>query len=375
MSEVLFRNPDAATRARERIEQLTGADLTDFFSYAFEGNAAPDLSLTNLERWLRATSNPHLHMEQIVGLPPMGRLLVTLFGASQPIADTLIMNPELATLVLDAGQLRRTIKMETILAEGKKLLGTATSYVHALDRLRFIRQRWNLPIVMNDLAGTWEQEAVWQALSDLADALIELTLSVAWDEYARQKNVTARPDYMVVGFGKLGGHELNYSSDVDLVYVVEDGLDEATDRDCTRFFESFGRGLSNRMGRGSLYRVDLRLRPYGAAGPILQSMRAVEAYYRLYAEPWEVQALLRSRPIVGSDALKDRWEAMRTAHCFRSKLSEISLEQMLAMKARIEQGASEGDIKRGEGGIRDVEFLTQILQSFSFSMSCSTVIR
>src|SRR5471030_374440 len=130
---------------------------------------------------------------------------------------------------------------------------------------------------------------------------------------------------MVVGFGKLGGHELNYSSDVDLVYVVEDGLDERLDRDCTRFFEAFGRALSDRMGRGSLYRVDLRLRPYGGAGPIVRSMRAYEAYYKLYAEPWEVQALVRSRPITGSYALRTRWEAMRNAHCFRSKLSEIGL--------------------------------------------------
>jgi len=362
MNPHLFRNQEAASRAQERIEELTGTSLDPFFDYAFVGNAAPDLALTNLERWLRATSNPALQMEQIAGIPQVGRLLVQLFGASQPIADTLIQNPELASLVLDPGEVRRPVKNSTIKAEGQKLLAAATSYLHALDRLRFLRQRWNLPIVMNDLSGKWTQEVVWRALSDLADALIELTVDVVWNEFASQKGIATRPDFMIVGFGKLGGRELNYSSDVDLVYVVEDGLDERSDRECTRFFEAFGRAVSDRMGRGSLYRVDLRLRPYGGAGPILRSMRAFEAYYQLYAEPWEVQALLRSQPIVGSESLKERWEAMRVQHCFRPKLSEMSFEHMLAMKARIETGASEDDLKRGEGGIRDVEFLAQILQ-------------
>ena len=357
-----FKNPEAALRAQERLEELTGLDLDSFIKNAFKGNAAPDLALTNLERWLRATSSPDMHMQQIAGLPPMGRLLVNLFGASQPIADTIIQNPELGTMVLDPSQLGARFDPNQVRQEGLRLLAAATSHIHALDRLRYLRQQWNLTIVMNDLAGTWEQQVVWKNLSDLADTIIELAEGVAWGEYARQKELGTHPDWMIVSFGKLGGSELNYSSDVDLVYVVEDNLSEKSDRDCTRFFEAFGRALSDRMGRGSLYRVDLRLRPYGGAGPITRSMRAYEAYYQLYAEPWEVQALLRSRPILGSPALRERWEAVRVNLCFRPKLSEISLEHMLEMKARIEQGASEDDLKRGDGGIRDVEFLTQILQ-------------
>lgn len=358
----IFQNPEGAILARERLEDLTGLDLGRFIEWAFEDNVAPDTALTNLERWIRATSNPRLYVEQIVGLPKVGRLLVTMFGASQPLANSLIQNPELASLVIEGAEFRRIPTTEKIKLEGLSLLAAATSHKHALDRLRYLRQRWNLPIALNDLAGMWEQEIVWRALSDLADVLIDLSVETVWTEFAKQKQIAARPEMMIVGFGKLGGKELNYSSDVDLVYVVEDGLEEHVDRDLTRFFESFGRALTDRMGRGSLYRVDLRLRPYGGAGPILRSMRSYEAYYRLYAEAWEVQALLRSRPIVGSPSLVARWESMRLTTCFRPTLSEIGLEQMLAMKARIEDGASDSDLKRGEGGIRDVEFLAQILQ-------------
>jgi len=358
----LFRDPELAARARGRLEEMSGLDLSEFFERAFVGNAAPDQALTNMERWLRATASPHLHLEQLAAMPKVGQLLVSLLGASQPIADSLIQNPELASLILEPSELAATPTREAVVGEGHRLLAAATSYSHSLDRLRFLRQRWTLPIVMNDLAGTWPQPVVWRALSDLADALIELSAHAAWTEYRKQREVPEVCPVLVVAFGKLGGHEVNYSSDVDLVYANEDGLDERLERDVTRYCESFGRALSDRMGRGHLYRVDLRLRPYGGAGPISRSMRAIEAYYQLYAEPWEVQALLRSRPVAGPPDLVARWEAMRIRTCFRPKVSEIALTEMVAMRDRIETGASEDDLKRGPGGIRDIEFLTQILQ-------------
>jgi glutamate-ammonia-ligase adenylyltransferase len=346
----------------ERLAHTTGAELPDTFTGFFAGNPDPDLALRNLERWLATTASPWMHFQQIAGVPELGRLLVLILGASQPLADSLIQNPELSSIVLEPGELRRTPSRPIIVGEGTSLLASSTSFTHSLDRLRFLRQRWNLPIVINDLAGTWPQEVVWRALSDLADSLIELAAKVTWEDQGKQRELPPTSPVLIVGFGKLGGHELNYSSDVDLVYVCEDGQSEKLERDCGRYCEALGRSLSNRMGRGSLYRVDLRLRPYGGAGPIVRSMRSVEAYYNLYAEPWEIQALLRSRPIQGPPELWERWEALRTRTCFRPKLSEVSVEEMLAMRARIEEGASEDDLKRGAGGFRVVDFLTQVLQ-------------
>ncbi|MGV3615882.1 MAG: hypothetical protein ACO1SV_11155 [Fimbriimonas sp.] len=357
-----FRDAGAAERARERLETLTGLDLERFFEGSFTDVADPDVALANLERWLKTTGSPGLHMEQIQGLPALGRRLITILGASQPIADCLIQNPELASLVLEPGQLRKVPTPQAIVEEGRRLLTSSTSYLHSLDRLRFLRQRWNLAIVLNDLAGTWPQEGVWLALSDVADAIIALTREVVWTEQRKQRELPEDCPVMVVAFGKLGGHELNYSSDIDLAYVLPDGTDERLERDCTRFCEAFGRAITDRMGRGFLYRVDLRLRPYGGAGPIIRSMRSVEAYYQLYAEPWEVQALLRSRAVAGPEELTARWEEMRIRTCFRPKLSEAALEELVAMRARIEEGASDDDLKRGPGGIRDVEFLAQLLQ-------------
>ncbi|MBX3120114.1 MAG: hypothetical protein KF784_13690 [Fimbriimonadaceae bacterium] len=358
----VFRDNEAAERTMDRLHALTGLELDADFQACFDSATDPDLAIINLERWLKAVSNPGTQLALLLQMPRFLRLLIELLGASQPVANALIQNPELVAILTDPEALPVIPSREGIEQEGRRLIELATSYTHALDRLRFLRQRWIVPIVVCDLSGMWEQTVVWQAISDLADALITLALEASWHEYAAGKGIDDECPLMVVGFGKLGGHELNYSSDVDLVYVVPSGISEEMEKHAGRVCEMLNRALSEPMGRGSLYRVDLRLRPFGGAGPIIQTSRAVEAYYRSHAELWESQALLRSRPICGPAELRESWEAMRDTQCFGSRLSTASVEQLLHMRERVEQHAEDEDLKRGRGGIRDIEFLTQILQ-------------
>lgn len=357
-----FSRCESTLSARTRLESLSGLNLAELFHDAFLDSPAPDVSLTNLERWLSATTSPRIHLEMLVAQPRLARLLVTLIGASQPLADSLIQNPELASVVLDPEELARPVDVQELIDAGRSLMAASTSPSHSLDRLRFLRQRWMLSITVNDLEGTWDPERVWRALSDLADALIQLALEAVWKSFASERGLKGECPIGVIAFGKLGGQELNYSSDIDLSYVALSEDAEFNEREGTRFCEMFGRALSDRMGRGMLYRVDLRLRPYGKAGPILNSFRSIEAYYKLYAEPWELQALIRSRVVVGSPSLRAAWEDLVVAHCFKPTLSELALTSMLDSRSRTEATASSDDLKRGAGGIRDVEFLTQILQ-------------
>jgi glutamate-ammonia-ligase adenylyltransferase len=363
LKRVRHENEELAAKLRQSLSAMVGFDVSALLDAALVDSPNPDLSLVNLERWLSATASPAMQLEQLAATPVVARLLVMLLGAAQPIANSLIQNPELAALISDPAELSREPTVEGILAEGRRLLAASTSYTHSLDRLRFLRQRWTLPLVVNDLARRWDEDKVWRALSDLADALIALAVEVVWSEYTSRKELhdLACP-LMVVAFGKLGGRELNYSSDVDLVYVCPDGLDEATDRHLARACEMLNKALSDRMGRGSLFRVDLRLRPFGGAGSLVQTMRSIESYYRSHAATWESQALLRSRPLTGSSELRERWEELRLRVCFRPQLSEPAVEEVLSMRSRIEENAEPGDLKRGAGGIRDVEFLTQVLQ-------------
>lgn len=352
----VFSHPEAAENALRRIEDLTGIELPFLL---FDDIAGPDQALQNLERWLMATTSPGLQLQQLLEDSELGRLLILLLGASQPIADSLIQNPELASVVFDRSELTVVPDREAILEQGRVLLSDATSYSHSLDRLRFLRQRWVLPIVVNDLGGTWPEPTVWRALSNLAEAIVELTLELVWQDQKLSRGLDGECPIMVAGFGKLGGGELNYSSDIDLVYVFRDGGEDVR---LSRVCEAVTRALTDRMGRGQLYRVDLRLRPFGGAGPVVCSMKSIESYYDLYAQPWEIQALLRSKPIAGPADLGDRWETMRERHCFKPILATEALEETLAMRSRTEGLAADDDIKRGSGGIRDVEFLVQILQ-------------
>ena len=357
-----FEDPAAAERAIDRLGALTLRPMREFVEDSFRGCSHPDQALSHLERWLRALSNPGTVVDALAGTPALTRLLVGLLGASHQMADLLAQNPELSDLVLDPSQLAVRPSVSSVVESGSQLLLPASSYTHRLDRLRYLKQVWMVRIAVADLDQLWPAEQVWRAHADVAEGLLRLAHSLVWDEFAREKGLPGGPPIAVVGFGKLGGYELNASSDIDLAFVVPDDAPTGIEQLAVRYGERLSRALSDRMGRGSLYRVDLRLRPYGARGALVNRMRAVQAYYERYAEPWEHLALIRSRVVAGSEELARDWEALRQGVCFQPQRGEWFLDDLLKMRERVEQQAGEDDLKRGVGGIRDVEFLCQTLQ-------------
>jgi glutamate-ammonia-ligase adenylyltransferase len=357
-----FADPEAAARTVERISATVLRSSGEFVVPAAESSSRPDQALNNLERWLGATSNPTTYFDSMVTTPEFGRLLIALFGASHQIADVLVQNPELAASILDPSVLYERPDPVALSRNVESLLAESTSYSHSLDRLRFVKQSWHVRIAAADLAGAWPEEAVWRALSDVADVLVAKVAEIVWLDVCRQRSYLGTCPISIVAMGKLGGQELNFSSDIDLVYALADGSDEELEKLATRYCEALNRALADRMGRGSLYRVDLRLRPYGSRGPLAPQLGSIEGYYARYAEPWEHLALIRSRVIVGSEDTRARWSAARSSTCFKPQRGEWVVQDLLKIRARMEESSTELDLKRGPGGIRDVEFLTQILQ-------------
>ena len=360
MSE--FADPEAAARTVERINATVLRSTGEFVVPAAESSSRPDQALSNLERWLSATTSPTTYFESMVTTPEFGRLLIALFGASHQIADVLVQNPELAASILDPSVLHERPDPVALSRNTKSLLAESTSYSHSLDRLRFVKQSWHVRIAAADLAGAWPEESVWRALSDVADVLVACVAEIVWQDVCRQRSHAGPCPVSIIAMGKLGGQELNFSSDVDLVYALDDGADEELEKLATRYCESLNRALADRMGRGSLYRVDLRLRPYGSRGPLAPQLGSIESYYARYAEPWEHLALVRSRVIVGSAETRARWAALRSATCFKPQRGEWVIQDLLKVRVRTEEASTDSDLKRGPGGIRDIEFLTQILQ-------------
>lgn len=357
-----FNDPDLVETSLKRIASFTGRSVDDFVVSAALDSSRPDQAVVYFERWLKATSSPETFVDSVLSVPQLGRLLVTLLGASHQIADVLVQNPELAGLVLDPAELASRPDPLQLATEIEAMVANSTSYKHALDRIRFFRQAWHVRIAAADIGGIWNEESVWTALADVADACLLAACNVVWKHVSQQRSITSPCPVSVVAFGKLGGQELNFSSDIDLVYLLDDDASPELETHAVRYAETLTRALSDRMGRGSLYRVDLRLRPYGGRGPLVPRMAAIEGYYAKYAESWEQLALVRSRVVVGTTGCQGRWDKLREATCFHTKRGEWFVQDLLHMRSRIEERHDSSDIKRGVGGIRDVEFLTQILQ-------------
>ena len=250
-----------------------------------------------------------------------------------------------------------------------------------LGRLRRWRRRMSLRIAYRGVNGFADEPASVAELSQLAEFCLKECYRIAlrrwtdrlgkpWDEHQHRP---AR--FCALALGKLGGGELNFSSDIDLIYVYEgegycrrDGA--ATGTVNAEFFtkvaETLTRILTESTPDGFLFRVDVRLRPDGAWGPLVHSLGAIENYYATAGQTWERLALLKARPVAGNAALGA--ELLEDLHTFRyPRRPPLSLlAEVAAMKSRTEReivrGALDRDLKRGPGGIREIEFIAQSLQ-------------
>ncbi|MBU1228008.1 MAG: bifunctional [glutamine synthetase] adenylyltransferase/[glutamine synthetase]-adenylyl-L-tyrosine phosphorylase [Actinobacteria bacterium] len=224
----------------------------------------------------------------------------------------------------------------------------------ASARLRDTVRRTMLGIAVGDLTGRLSMPEVGRALSDLADGAAGAALAAA-------ERITGRTvPLAIIAMGKWGGRELNYASDIDVLFVYE-GAD-AAGADARRIAERF-MAILDGAGNGA-FRVDADLRPEGRQGPLARSLASYRAYWERWAETWEMQALLKARPAAGDAALGAAFIEAAEPFVFPETLGAEAVREIRSMKARAEQvTAGAGvEIKRGVGGIRDVEFAVQLLQ-------------
>lgn len=352
-----FVDPSAAERAIQRIGLAALCDASPALEFAVQ-TADPDLAISQFERLVGAAANPTTLSASVLGASSTG--LWMLLGSSRHLGSILAQNPEFA-LELAEG-IPALPSREQMVRYGERLNKVASSFSHELDQHRWLKQRSTLAIAAHDLVGDVAQPEIWRAISGIADALVELTYQSCLKRYALEKGVFLEEQILIVAMGKLGGEELNYSSDIDLIFAISDEATEDQAAHAVRFCEGLCRSISQKMGRGELYRVDMRLRPFGGTGTLTPRMRSIEKYFEMYAESWEQLALVRSRPIVGPPHLRTRFEALREANCFKPMRNEMFLDDLKSLRIQIESQAGEEDIKRGRGGIRDIEFLTQLRQ-------------
>jgi [glutamine synthetase] adenylyltransferase / [glutamine synthetase]-adenylyl-L-tyrosine phosphorylase len=231
-----------------------------------------------------------------------------------------------------------------------------------MDELRHFKQSETFRLLAQDLAGLWSVEKLSDHLSDLADLLVEASLDLVWNSLAKRHR--ERPAFAVIAYGKLGGKELGYASDLDIVFLHDDPHPDAQD-----IYARLGKRLNTWMSTltpaGMLYETDLRLRPDGASGLLVSSVEAFDDYQRHHAWTWEHQALTRARFCCGDTAVGERFASIREAVLGLPRDAEKLRGEVLEMRQKMLDGHPNPsglfDLKHDRGGLVDVEFAVQYL--------------
>jgi glutamate-ammonia-ligase adenylyltransferase len=329
-----------------------------------------DMALNNWERFVSRLPDAAAHFEQLLLQPSRLDILLRLFAGSQFLADTLRRNPEFLDWATDPAILGATHDRQRVLRDLDEFCGPPVQTAQWLDALRRFRRRAILRIAARDLCLGTRLERVTAELSALAEAAVQTSLLAA-DASLRagaQPTPPSLDSFCILAFGKLGGGELNYSSDIDLLGIC--AAPTGDNGEGTRYFakvlERTRENLTKHTAEGYVYRVDFRLRPFGRSGPLVASVPSVERYYRQHAGLWELQAQLKLRPIAGNLVLGyGVLTTIRQAVASRSiPATEVSqsIRRLRDMASQRREDESTVDVKDGPGGIRDIEFLVQALQ-------------
>ena len=334
----------------------------------------PDLALVNLARFVESTIAPGTFFNSLCVERPIARLLAVSFSCSSHLADILARNPEYLAWLIEGPVLGRAKAHSEYRAELAAQTAAFADPRRRLNSVKRYQRREMLRIGVRDLLGLAPVEEVTAELSFLADAVIDAALELAFAELAPQDGVSpewrvAVPApfhrFAVVSLGKLGGTELNYSSDVDLLFVRADTGDPREDAFYTELARRVVEILSLPTEEGTLYRVDLRLRPDGESGALVVSLAEHLAYLQRRARPWEIQALIKARRSAGSVAVADAF-IERCSRALYAPAGGDPLGEILTMRERALAGLPPaeraGNVKLMSGGIRDIEWIVQAMQ-------------
>ncbi|MGW0708013.1 bifunctional [glutamine synthetase] adenylyltransferase/[glutamine synthetase]-adenylyl-L-tyrosine phosphorylase [Streptomyces sp. NPDC002643] len=355
-----FTDPQAAERLLESVD-LTAVRNDPVLLDALGATADPDLALLGLVRLLEAqpdrTARREL-LDTLIAAKPLRDRLLGVLGASTALGDHLARHPHdwQALVTYEPQDLHPGIE------EFERGLAEATDPVS----LRIAYRRCLLSIAARDVCGTTDVAQAAAELADLATATLRAALAIA---RAAAPEDDAQCRLAVIAMGKCGGHELNYVSDVDVIFVGEtaDGADEQKAvRAATRLASHMMRICSETTVEGSIWPVDANLRPEGRNGPLVRTLSSHLAYYQRWAKTWEFQALLKARPVAGDMELGEAYVTALEPLVWKAAERENFVPDVQRMRRRVVANipAAEVDrqLKLGPGGLRDVEFAVQLLQ-------------
>jgi len=370
-----FRQPQAieqrlrAMRAGGRYREMTAESqsrLDQLVPLAVETAAAvnePDATLERMLELLDAVSRRGSYLALLEEYPEALARLAAMMSASPWVAQYLTRHPILLDELLDTRTLYAAPDWTAAASQLRAQLDDAAGDTEKqMDLLRHFKHAHTLRLIAQDLAGLLPLETLSDHLSDLACVVLEEVLRATWSGL---RNIH-RPDpcFAMIGYGKLGGKELGYASDLDLVFLYDDAVPEALEN-YARFAQRINAWLTGITPAGVLYDTDLRLRPDGAGGLLVSPLTSFREYQLEHAWAWEHQALTRARFVAGDPGIGRAFEALRTELLRKPRDLAALKREIAAMRQKMLDAHPNRtpmfDLKHDRGGIVDVEFIVQYL--------------
>ncbi|MFD0063077.1 bifunctional [glutamine synthetase] adenylyltransferase/[glutamine synthetase]-adenylyl-L-tyrosine phosphorylase [Streptomyces sp. NPDC056690] len=355
-----FTDPSAAERLLD-VPDLSAVRSDPLLLDALGATADPDLALLGLVRLVEAQAgDPERRelLDTLITAKPLRDRLLGVLGASEALADHLARHPLdwQALVTYEPSDLHPGVE------EFERGLADAVDP----NALRVAYRRCLLSIAARDVCGTTDIAQTAAELADLATATLRAALAMA---QADDPGDAALCRLAVIAMGKCGGHELNYVSDVDVIFVGEavEGADEGKAiQAATRLASHMMRICSDTTVEGTIWPVDANLRPEGRNGPLVRTLSSHLAYYQRWAKTWEFQALLKARPVAGDLELGDAYVRTLSPLVWQAAERENFVPDVQRMRKRVVENIPAGEVDRelklGPGGLRDVEFAVQLLQ-------------
>ncbi|GAA4715350.1 bifunctional [glutamine synthetase] adenylyltransferase/[glutamine synthetase]-adenylyl-L-tyrosine phosphorylase [Nocardioides conyzicola] len=355
-----FQDAEAAAASLGRL-----GDAADPLLALLGRTADPDAALDGLLRLRDRVDDPDVLVRALVDDEGTAMRVLCVLGASEALADHLVRHPEhwreLTEPVLGSTRPAAWAMRESLLAAV-----TGKPDAEAVDALRVEYRRLLLRLAARDLTHDLGVDDAAAELADLAAGTLEAAMAIARQRVGPDADLAR---LAVIAMGKCGGHELNYVSDVDVIYAYApvDGADEnAAMRAATQLASNLMRICSDHTGEGTIWPVDANLRPEGKAGPLVRTIASHRGYYERWASTWEFQALLKARPVAGDLALGREFVEMVAPMVWSAAERDGFVQDTQAMRRRVVEHIpareAQRQLKLGAGGLRDVEFAVQLLQ-------------
>ena len=323
----------------------------------------PETTLDRLAALIQSIARRATYLALLAEYPAALRQLARLLAASPWAAQMITRQPQLLDELIAPQHLMSVPDWTQLAAQLKAELDAAPGDTEAqMDIMRRFKQVQTLRLLAQDVAGRLTLEALSDHLSYLADTLLSETLARCWAHLKTRHRDT--PRFAVIGYGKLGGKELGYASDLDLVFLFDDD-DERAQEIYARLAQRINTWLGTTTATGVLYESDLRLRPDGASGLLVSSTEAFRNYQMAHAWTWEHQAITRARFVCGDASIGEAFETIRRDILCLPRDAAKLRDEVLAMRQKMHDGHPNAtelfDLKHDSGGIVDVEFCVQYL--------------